>query len=186
MVLLLIAAIFVLNAMVPTTWFNKCLASLTIDEKILSAHGNYTIWFWMTLQSKIFHDKKNCFIYTWFKVFLFFFRRKIWRKSRISKVGYWNLLPHSFDTPLLYRERKLNSYPVLPSINLFCIKKLEMKYTVCRDLKSDHESLVERHCIRGWINNPFTKKERTYSWKEKKKFPCHNSDLNEYLKILPR
>ena len=111
-------------------------------------------------------------LYTWLglKFFLFFYRQKIWRKSRISKVGYWNLLPHSFDTPLLYRERKLNSYPVLPCIDLFCIKILKMKYTVCRDLKSDHESLVERHCIRGWTNNPFTKKERTDSWKEKKSF----------------
>ena len=125
-------------------------------------------------------------LYTWFKVFfVFFFRRKIWRKSRISKAGYWNLLPHSFDTPLLYRKRKLNSYPVLPCINQFCIKKLKMKYTVCRDLKSDHESLLERHCIRGWINNPFAKKEKTDSRKEKKKFPSNKNDLNEYLKILP-
>ena len=151
--------------------------------KNIKRHGNYPIWFWMTLQSKIFHDKRNCFVLG-LKFFLVFYQRKIWRKSRISKVGYWNLLPHSFDTPLLYRKRKLNSYPVLPCINQFCIKKLKMKYTVCRDLKSDHESLVERHCIRGWINNPFAKKERTYSWKEKK-FPSHNNDLNEYLKILP-
>ena len=119
------------------------------------------------------------------KFFLFFYRRKVWRKFRISKVGYWNLLPHSFDTPLLYRERKHNLYPVLPCINVFCIKILKMKYTVCRDLKSDHESLVERHCMRGWTNNPFAKKERTYSWKEKKKFPSNNNGLNEYFKILP-
>ena len=162
MVLWLIAAIFVLNAMVPTTWFNKCLASLTIDEKILSAHGNYTIWFWMTLQSKIFHDKKNCFIYTWFKVFFVFFFDKKFEENLGSIKLDIEIYSHIVLMHLYYIGKESSTHTQFYPVLIRFVLKLKMKYTVCRDLKSDLESFVERHCIRGWINNPFAKKDRTY------------------------
>ena len=124
-------------------------------------------------------------LYTWFKVFfVFFFDEKFEENLGSVKLDI-EIYSHIVLIHLYYIGKESSTHPVLPCINQFCIKKLKMKYTVCRDLKSDHESLLERHCIRGWINNPFAKKERTDSRKEKKKFPSNNNDLNEYLKILP-
>ena len=64
-----------------------------------------------------------------------------------------------------------------------------MKYIVYRDLKNDHESFVERFCLRGRVKNPFAEKKELinqgeFMWREKR-LSSNKSDLNEYLKLLP-
>ena len=46
-----------------------------------------------------------------------------------------------------------------------------MKYTVCRDLKSDHESLVERHLLEVESTTHSQKKKDVIHERKKKSFP---------------
>ena len=83
------------------------------------------------------------------KFFLFFFFDKKFEENLGSIKLDIEIYSHIVLMHLYYIGKESSTHIQFYPVLIRFVLKLKMKYTVCRDLKSDLESFVERHCIRG-------------------------------------